>query len=263
MIDLHSHLIPGVDDGAEGADEARRAVERAVAAGVHVAAATPHLNASLTGRAELLELRLEELDEGWEVLREVARVASPGLGLVRGAEVLLDTPFPDLSDPRLRLAGTRFVLVEFPHMGVPVRSADTLARLRDAAGWTPVLAHPERYRGLGDLALVEAWRAAGAVLQVNAGSLLGQYGDRVRKKAYALLERGWAHLVCSDYHARGDYPSADARRLLRQERRVPDEALALLFGGNAARILDDQDPEPVPAIPAARLRHRRFWRRGR
>jgi protein-tyrosine phosphatase len=66
----------------------------------------------------------------------------------RGAEVALDTPDPDLSDDRVRLAGTRFVLVEFAYMTVPPNAGSVLRRIRDA-GWVPVLAHPERYTRLG------------------------------------------------------------------------------------------------------------------
>ncbi len=142
-------------------------------------------------------------------------------------------------------------------MSVPPRSAEVLWKLKDR-GWTPVLAHPERYWGLGqELAQVEEWRGAGVILQVNAGSFLGEYGSRARETAYRLLGRGWIHLVASDYHAQGTVPSTEARRVL-QERRVPDSVLSLLFEANPARILDNADPEPAPPVDP----HRRpFWRR--
>ncbi len=131
MIDLHSHLMPGVDDGAADDDQVRTALETFAAAGVTAAATTPHVRGSLTTDPAAMARRLEELDAAWTRLRELARTVAPDLTLTRGAEVMLDTPAPDLSDPRLRLGGTRFALVELPHMSVPPRSAEVLRNLRD------------------------------------------------------------------------------------------------------------------------------------
>ena len=157
MIDLHNHLIPGVDDGAADAAEARAGVEAMAAQGVLRLVCTPHVNGSLTRDPAALAARLAELDGGWEALREAVR-GGPAVELARGAEVMLDTPEPDLSDPRLRLAGTRYVLVEFPYMNVPPNGQNALFDLA-MRGWKPVLAHPERYvNARADLADAAEWR---------------------------------------------------------------------------------------------------------
>lgn len=245
MIDLHNHLIPGVDDGAADAAEARAGVEAMAAQGVDRLVCTPHVNGSLTREPRLLAERLAELDAGWAALQEAAR-GGPAVQLGRGAEVMLDTPEPDLSDPRLRLAGTRFVLVEFPFMNVPPNGQNALFELA-MRGWRPILAHPERYANArADLHDAGEWRRVGAVLQVNAGSLIGRYGKQAETLAWGMLERGWADLLGSDYHARNRLALAEARAAL--EARGAGEQAALLLDVNPARVLDGKDPLEVPPV---------------
>lgn len=245
MIDLHNHLIPGVDDGAADAAEARAGVEAMAAQGVRRLVCTPHVNGSLTRDPAALAARLAELDAGWAALQEAVR-GGPAVELGRGTEVMLDTPEPDLSDPRLRLAGTRFVLVEFPFMNVPPNGQNALFDLA-MRGWRPILAHPERYANARpDVADAAEWRRVGAVLQLNAGSLLGRYGKTAETLAWALLERGAAELLGSDYHARGRLSLAEARAAL--EARGASEQARLLMEVNPARVLEGKDPLEVPPV---------------
>lgn len=253
FTDLHNHLMPGVDDGAADAAEARAALAALRAAGAVHVVTTPHVDGSLTLRADALAQRLAALDAAWAVLTELAADHASGLRLDRGAEVMLDVPAPRLEDPRLRLAGGPFVLVEFPHRILPPQSADTLARLA-GQGWIPLVAHPERYAGLGqDLEPIGAWRRAGAYLQVNGGALLGRFGPRVRANALELLARGWADCIASDYHARGEPRLAEYRQALTAQ--LGAESAELLLSVNPARIARGEAPVPVPP---ARPR-RRVW----
>lgn len=200
ITDFHNHVMPGVDDGAQSVEESAAALRAFAAEGVGRVIATPHVDASLGARPQALRRRMDELDGGWERLQQAA--AGTGIEVLRGAEVALDVPEPDVSDPRLRLAGTDFVLVEFAYMSVPPNSAVVLARIRQG-GHIPVLAHPERYGALGSNPdLAQEWRDAGAFLQVNGASLLGRYGAEAKQSAELLLARGMADYVCSDYHTR-------------------------------------------------------------
>lgn len=253
ITDLHSHLMAGVDDGAADASEARAALAALRAAGAVHVVTTPHVDGSLTRRADALEQRLEALDAAWTALAALAAEHEPGLRLERGAEVMLDVPTPQLDDPRLRIAGGPFVLVEFPHRILPPQSANTLARLAQQ-GWIPLVAHPERYASLGDdLEPIGAWRRVGAYLQVNGPALLGRFGPRVRANALTLLARGWADCIASDYHARGDPRLAEYRQALTEQ--LGSEHAELLLSVNPARIARGEPPVPVPA---ARPR-RRVW----
>lgn len=247
--DLHNHVIPGVDDGAREASDAVAAVRSLQAQGVEHIIATPHLDGSLTLDTVALERRLTELDQGWTRLNEalddsgIARVA-------RGTELKLDVPEVDLSDPRLRLDGGATILVEFPFMSVPPRSAEVLGKIV-AAGYQPLLAHPERYQGVDrELAVVRSWLDAGAFLQVNAGALIGSYGPGVMERSRRIIARGWAHCVASDFHSRGSPDLAAARSWLEDVHGV--EPSLMLFEVNPGRLLRGETPLPVVPVPRER-----------
>lgn len=250
VVDLHNHLMPGVDDGATNVEESRAALAAMRESGVTSLVATPHLKGSLTRSPEMLQARLAELDAGWERLQSLGASEFPGVSLFRGVELMLDTPSPDLSDPRLRLAGGNFVLMEFPFMTVPPHSAHAISELR-MQGWKPVIAHPERYAGLDPrLEIAGEWRRCGGILQVNVGSILGRYGEEARMRALALLERGWVDLMASDYHARGRLMVRSASEKLK-ELGAEDQARLLLMT-NPTRLLAGEDPLPVAPLPAQR-----------
>jgi protein-tyrosine phosphatase len=254
MIDFHNHLIPGVDDGAADAEQTLAGLQAFAEQGVNRVVCTPHVSGDLTRVPAMLAERLEELDQGWETARQVAAEFGK-IELLRGAEVMLDSPEPDFSDPRLRLAGTSFVLVEFPFMTVPPNGPRALFELR-MRGWSPVLAHPERY-GNAAASLEDAaeWRRVGASLQVNCGSLLGRYGPQAQTLAWGLLERGWVDFLSSDYHTRGRCPVLECRQEL--ERRGAGEQAVLLMETNPARMLAGEAPLPVPPLEGKRP----LWRR--
>lgn len=250
FVDFHSHLIPGVDDGARNGDESRAALEAMRSAGVGAVVTTPHVSGSIVLRPDQFETRMRELDNGWAELVRVRDETVPELDVRRGAEVKLDVPDPDFTDPRLRLAGGRFVLVEFPYFTVPPRSTRVIVAIRER-GWIPVIAHPERYRDIeSDTALVEEWRAVGAYLQVNGPSLTGRYGPAARSAATLLLERGWIDYLSSDYHARGETGIVEYRAMLAQI--GADAQAELLMRTNPARLLNDEPPWPVPPLHARR-----------
>lgn len=257
IVDLHSHLMPAVDDGAKDVAEALAALQAFKVQGVTTCLTTPHFDGSLTKRPALVEARLAEFDAAWGALATAtATTAYDGPGIARGVEVMLDEPDPDLSDPRLRLAGGPFVLCEFPAMQLPPNAEWALHNLA-ARGWRPIIAHPERYRNHDDrLTMLARCRAAGAHLQVNSGSLLGQHGERAERVARRLLALGWVDYLASDHHARGTPATARAvERLLEegagaQARRLTEE--------NPARILAGEGPLPVePMAP----RRRSWWSR--
>ncbi len=244
MIDIHAHLLPGVDDGARDDEEAARALAALREAGFTDVTATPHLDASLAERPDRWAARLAAFDAAWERLVALRDDATPELRVRRGVELMLDTPDVPPDDPRLRLGGGGALLVEFPRLGVPPSMPEVLERLR-GAGWLPVIAHPERYDGAlaGGAA---RWRATGAALAVNAGALTGAYGPRPERASRELFARGLADAVATDYHARGGIAAADAAALL--ERCADADFARLLTVENPRRLLAGEPPVAPPPV---------------
>lgn len=216
-------------------------------------AATPHLNASnLNGGRRALA------DEVWPELARAARARFPGITLYRGYEIQLDTPELDLGDPGLRLAGSRYALVEFYAFTVPERSTEALQGIADGK-YVPIIVHPERYwgydRGYG---VVADWRAAGALVQVNSGSLLGEYGENVRLVAHRFLAEGRVDLIASDNHARPERsPSLRAVWDYLVARGLEEQA-NLLMATNPHRILRDEPTLNVGRVDTAGSRAARL-----
>ncbi len=233
MIDLHCHLLPGVDDGSKTVAHSLAVLARMASEGVTDVVLTPHLEAS-----RVLEGPPPEHDEAMAAL--VAEVP-PGIKLHRGAEIMLDRALTPrtVSTRRVTLAGSRFVLVEFTRQ-VAGRSAAAALEHVVQAGLVPLVAHPERYLGCS-LAMVRNWKGIGALLQVDANTLFAatSRGNRARD----LLAHGLADVLAADNHG-------DARSLLLPWTRLVDsgfEAEArLLMKLNPAAILADGLPEAVP-----------------
>lgn len=233
MIDLHTHVLPGVDDGSPNLENSVRVLERMVEDGVTELACTPHLKASQAQRAPVAE--------HVALFNELRAAAPPGIKLHRGFEIMLDTAECDLSDPNLAIAGTRTVLVEFPRGPLPLDATEQLLRLR-AQGLRPLVAHPERYRGISFDKLY-IWKDLGAVLQGDALMLLstGKKADFSRK----MLELGLADILASDNH--GDRRSLATVRLWLSELHG-DKQAEVLTRTNPAHLLAGEDVQPVPPL---------------
>jgi len=197
MIDLHSHILPGVDDGAATLADGVEMARSAVADGVEVIAATPHVRHDYPTTAETMELRLAEL-------RDALAAAGVELEVLGGGELDLQR-LEELPDDELRRFGlggnAGALLIEFPYFGWPLGLAETVFRLR-TRGFRSVIAHPERSADVQAhperlAPIVEG----GALVQVTAASVDGRLGRRPRDAAFRLLELGLAHLLASDAHA--------------------------------------------------------------
>jgi protein-tyrosine phosphatase len=237
VVDIHTHLMPGVDDGSPTVEVSAGVLERFGTEGVDVVVCTPHLRASHA---------VKVADAKYvAVFDSLVAGAPPRPTLKRGWEIMLDVPGADLSGPTLTLGGSRAILVEFPRTGVPLRAIEELRRLRDG-GLVPVLAHPERYWGCS-LGQVRSWREGGTVMQIDAAALLA--GGRMGELAVALLEHGLADCLASDNH--GDARSlATVRAWLREQ--DADEHAAMLTDVNPRRLLEDLPVLPVPPVRVRR-----------
>ena len=255
LVDIHSHLVPGVDDGARDVQAVLDSVERMTRHGIRRIVTTPHLDGSLSLDPERLEQRLSEVTAAWERAAEAVGEHLPEVEFRRGHEVLLDVPNVSFTDPRMRLAGTSFVLVEWPRLQLPPGTVPVLGRILEQ-GYRPVVAHPERYHGMGaSLHVAQQWREAGAHLQVNFGSLAGRFGSEAQATAYRLLRRGWADYLASDFHGHARLKLYKSEAWAALEELGGEETLTYLARINPGRILSDEPPLPVPPLPV----ERGFW----
>lgn len=226
MIDLHSHLLPAVDDGARSVQQAVRALRYMAEQGVTDVCLTPHLLASETEAGVP-----HRHDAAFETLRKAAP-ETPRLH--RAAEIMLDRPLPAAAagDRRLRIAGSRYVLVEFPRLIAEHAVRLALTHVAEL-GLVPLLAHPERYSSCSPEA-VARWRSIGARMQLDANTLLSPYprGERAR----ALLAAGLGDIVAADNH--GDERTVAPVRAALIEQGAEDQA-KLLADANPRAILDD------------------------
>jgi protein-tyrosine phosphatase len=197
VIDLHSHVLPGLDDGARSIEDSLEILRVAEQDGVTVVAATPHVRADYPTTADAMERALNRL-------RRALSESGSRITVLPGGEIDATALVGLVPDERSRfgLAGNpSCLLVETPYRGWPLPFVEGLARLVDE-GITPVLAHPERNDDVQrEPQLVRRLVERGAVVQVTASSLTGALGRSSRVAARELLDLGLAHLVASDAHA--------------------------------------------------------------
>jgi len=259
FVDLHSHLVPGVDDGARTPDDVLDGVRRMVDVGITRIVTTPHLDGALTNETELLEDRLGEVDAAFEEVESLVGAELPDIDFVRGHEVMMNVPDPDLSDPRLRLGGGPYVLIEWPRLQIPPRTEEVIETIVQA-GYRPLIAHPERYFGmLEEMELARSWRRAGAILQVNNGSFVGRYGKDAQQVAVRLLCAGLVDCLSSDFHGRSHLKLYVKEARVWFEERDGAEQFYLLTATNPGRILDGEDTLAVTPLRV----EEGFWKKVR
>jgi len=257
LVDIHNHLVPAVDDGAKDMVAVLNSIDRFSQVGIRRLVTTPHIQASLTLDPIQYEKRLATVTEAFDRAAAAVQSDFPEVEYLRGHEVLVDIPEPDFTDSRIRMAGTSFVLLEWPRMHIPPGTTRVLRWIRQQ-GYRPIIAHPERYVGMvrqPDMAA--RWREAGAYLQVNYGSVVGRYGTEAQVVALRLLEAGFVDYMASDFHGHSSMKLYKKEAWAAMDERDGAESLESLCRTNPSRLLSDLEPVPVPAIgPAAGLFNR-------
>jgi protein-tyrosine phosphatase len=194
VIDLHAHILPGLDDGPATEEGAVAIARAAVAAGTRAMATTSHINRGFgLGPAELAAARA--------ALNQRLEREDVALELLGGGEIAPDR-LPSLSEEDLKgltLGGGPFLLLECPFS--PAAGLDVMVADLQRRGYGVLLAHPERSPSfLRNPDLLGELVERGALAQVTAGSLTGSFGDAVRRAAHTMLEQGLVHVLASDAH---------------------------------------------------------------
>lgn len=248
MIDLHAHILPALDDGAETLEDSRAIARAAATEGVEAIAATPHVRHDYPTTVEQMEAGVDELRADFERADIPVRV-------LHGGEIALEQLVGLEPETRARFTLGQtgvYLLLEFPYSGWPLGLDQEIFSLR-AAGLTPVLAHPERNREVqaAPERLAELVRL-GAAVQLTAASLDGRLGKSSRNSCFRLLELGLVDVLASDAHT----PAIREAGLAAAVDALRDEGLARHLTEDAPRAI--VAGEELPERPAYRRRRRFF-----
>jgi protein-tyrosine phosphatase len=250
MIDVHCHLLPGIDDGAQTLAISLEMATIAANDGIQVVFCTPHIypglyeNAGPDIQRRVEQLQLILLDKGIS------------LTLNHGADVhLVPEIYDGLRTGRVpTLGGSRYLLLEPSHHVRPPRFKESVFELI-GAGYTPVITHPERltwaeqhFSDFSELSRSGAW------LQVTGGALVGRFGPRVKRLAERFVGDGWTDVLASDGHTTGQRAPVLAEARARAEVLLGAEEATRLVLGRPQAILDNVNPQQVARPPALNKR---------
>jgi protein-tyrosine phosphatase len=246
MVDIHSHILWGVDDGAQDLAESLAMLQMAKAAGTTDIVATPHSDSQFEFRPEVVTERLAEL----------ANLGPKGLRIHRGCDFHMNIENIEAcltNAPKFTINGLGYLMVEFADSFISP-STEEIFRQFQTRSVTPVITHPERNPILQQSApRLKNWVQSGCVVQVTGQSLIGRFGKAAQKSAWSLLREGLVHAIASDAHDTVDRtPRLDTAR----------EVLTKELGAPAASSLLVENPSAVVAgqpIPVRLPKKKRFF----
>jgi len=209
MIDIHCHILPGIDDGARNMQQALELANYAVADGVTHMVFTPHIQPGMYNN------HCQSIQSIFETFRQALRQADINLHTAMAAEVrICPEILPMIADKEIPLfrseSGQQTMLLEFPHSHILPGSENMIAWL-GKQGINCLIAHPERNKEvMANIDKLLPFLNMGCQLQLTAASVAGDFGEQSRKVAIELLERGWVSVLASDAHSLRRRPPAMA-----------------------------------------------------
>lgn len=243
LIDLHCHLLPGIDDGAKNLDISIELLQRQQADGVAAVMFTPHFYYERKG----IEKFLKDRQQAYRSIAQAAKERGIRVAAKLGAEVFFTPALPTLDLSALAFAGTNYILIELPTTHHPSGIEETLFEIQQQ-GYTPILAHVERYPYVTeDPSLLYQWVEAGALAHINAAGLIR--GGHTTRLVQRYIRWGLVHLLCSDAHSLQHRPP----NLAQGYAALPPE-MAAQFKRNALAVFMGREVDiPEPKEPRYRL----------
>jgi protein-tyrosine phosphatase len=193
MVDMHSHVLPGIDDGAQTPQESIILIRKMMELGIKKIIATPHI------MADYYKNTAETINAALAILKAELKKEEIDIEIEAAAEHYFDETFEDrVNNHKLMTMGDNYVLFEFSFINRPPNAIPVIQNLKQL-GYKPILAHPERYTYM-DVEQFRNIREWGANLQLNTVSLTGYYGKDVKKLAESLIDNQLIDFISSDMH---------------------------------------------------------------
>lgn len=236
MIDIHSHLIPGVDDGSKSVEDTFIMFEEAEKVGFTDIILTSHY---LT---DYYETRPEELVFWKDKLQEALDKSNKNLKLHSGMEVYISEDIDKLikENKLLMLVNSKYILIELP-MATEVKYLEHIMYFLESMGIKFILAHPERYKSIQkDPSILEKYIEKGCLIQCNYGSILGQYGKEAKKTIKTLLKKDLVHFMGSDCHRKNGIYLEIPKAVKKIEKIVGKQKLYKITTSNAQKIINNE-----------------------
>ena len=232
MIDIHSHILPGVDDGSKDDNMTLRMLYQFSNEGIDKIIVTPHF------RHDLSNSYLDKVRKSFLKAQDLAMQVSPNLQLYLGCEIMYSSKALTklINEEFLTLNGTNYILLEFPVM---VQFNDIVGAIHDfvGSGYVPIIAHLERYQFIDKMEQVHTLVKLGAYIQINSSLILGKYGFARKRFIHKLIKRGLIHFVASDAHndEKRKVTLGNSYKLI--ARRFGKEIAANLFVRNQEKVI--------------------------
>ncbi len=243
LIDIHAHILAGLDDGATDIEQSLAMADIAVKDGITMLVATPHVMKGVFNNSK------DHILKAVKELNQLLDSRKIPLQILPGAEYHLDSDLP-----RRLAAGElltindsgRYLLVELPASMVPDYTGGILYELQ-LQGITPIIAHPERNAGFErEPELLRNFISRGILTQITSGSITGMFGKSVKKTAWKFMQEGYAHLIASDAHSAHGRSPALSPAFLELERRWGTDYAVTLCCANPSRIITGLSVESTP-----------------
>lgn len=236
MIDLHCHILPGIDDGAFDISESIEMARIAAADGIRKIVATPHISNPDLPEAAGKENLSKIIDEKVDDLNRCLESEKIPVEILRGGEVSAFLS-PDACEP-FTINSTSYLLVEFPYTHLPANAREIIFNMT-VAGLRPIITHPERNPSiLQNPERLETLIRSGALVQITAASLTGEFGLEYQACAFHLLRRQMVSFIASDGHGAAQRPPILSKAFKTAKKRVGGKMATALFSGNPEAVIE-------------------------